>query len=347
MQNPPAARHSAFRRAAASARRVLGAGTTAFLLLLSVSCGDEGAFVLEGKFRGVADAQFYIYSQDDFRGIDTLRVASDGSFRYTARIDEPTVLTVLYPNFSTTLVVAAPGDKLSIDADASHLAELQVSGSDENEHLSALRRRLSGLGTAETQRVVAAFVRENPQSAAAAALVRKHFLEAGETMPDTLAALLGVLRRGGAKGRIFAALEADAAVLFPAGTATAGPLRLAAADGRPLTFPDKARPTIVFFWATWNHESVLALHRFAALSRRRRADAAFIAVAIDEDSARVRQYLERDTLLSCGIADGQAFGSPLARCLGFGRLPEARMVDSRGRLVAVSADPETLVGRQP
>lgn len=352
MQNLPVARHNAFRRAAAAVRRVVGAGTTAFLLLLSASCGDDGAFVLEGRFRGVSDAQFYIYSQDDFRGIDTLRIASDGTFRYTRAIDEPTVLTVLYPNFSTTLIVAAPGDRLRIEADASHLAEIKVSGSDENERLSALRHDLSALGAAEAERAVAAFVRQNPARTASTALVRQYFLETTAVQPDTLAALLAAMRRGGASGRAFAALEADVSALFPLQSGQEGgrraaekTLRLTAADGRTLTFPDAARPTLVYFWATWHHESVLALHRFAALSRRRSADAAFIAVAIDEDSARVRPFLERDTLLSCGIADGRALDGPLVRRVGFSRLPQARLVGTDGRLVAVSDDPEALESR--
>lgn len=321
--------------------------TAVFVLLATASCGGDGSFVLNGKFRGVSDAQFYIYSQDNFRGVDTLRIGSDGTFRYTCPLDEPTVFTILYPNFSTTLIVAAPGDRLSIEADASHLSEIKVSGSLENDSLSAFRRGLSGLGTEEIQRKAAAFVRRNPGLVASAALVRRYFLEAPVPEADTIAALVGTLRRGGASGRVFAALEADAATLFPSASASAGPLALTAADGRRISFPDASRPTIVYFWATWHYESVLGLHRFAAFSRRRRADASFICVALDEDSARVRDYFVRDTLLASGISDGLAFDSPLVRRLGLGRLPQAVMVSTDGRIVATSPDPEELESRLP
>lgn len=320
-------------------KTALRATLAAVALAMLAACRRSDTFVFEGRFKGIGDAQFYLYAPDAFDGIDTLRLASDGSFSYERPLDGPTVLTLLYPNFSTTLVVAEPGARVRLEADASHLAEVRVEGTPENEALSRLRRDLSGLGADAARGKVAAFVRANPAMTASPALVRKYFLEAESIVPDTLAALIAMLERGGARGT--PALRADAAALLPP-VGKVAPVEVGLADGRRRTFPVPGRPAVVYFWATWNHESVMGLDGFAAFSRRRAGEADFLCVALDENSRRARQKLERDSLLACGVADGRAFAGPAVESFGLRRVPQALYIDAGGRVRATAANPEEL-----
>ena len=116
-------------------------------------------------------------------------------------------MTLLLPNFSQIVIVAAPGDELSFEASVDRPAQAQVKGSEENELLTEFR--LKAYNRAETQ------VRADAE-----AFIRKH--------PATLAALAVYELLGG---------HAMFAVLQLAG----GALLLAAGKGEQTAVPCQAR----------------------------------------------------------------------------------------------------------
>ena len=111
-------------------------------LLLLAACGPAKDRVrIEGTLSGVNDAEFYVYSEDGaFDGIDTIRI-SDGKFTYERKLSAPAVLTLLYPNFTQTYIVAEPGHTVKMKGDASKIGESQITGTEQNELLSDFRTR--------------------------------------------------------------------------------------------------------------------------------------------------------------------------------------------------------------
>ena len=92
------------------------------LTLIVVSCGvPSGRFRLEGRFRHLNQGEFYVYAPYAINSkLDTIKVA-DGRFAYECDMVVPTTLVMLFPNFSEQPVFAAPGTKVTISGDASHL----------------------------------------------------------------------------------------------------------------------------------------------------------------------------------------------------------------------------------
>lgn len=165
-------------------------------LLLLAACGPAKDRVrIEGILSGVNDAEFYVYSEDGaFDGIDTIRI-SDGKFTYERKLSAPAVLTLLYPNFTQTYIVAEPGHTVKMKGDASKIGESQITGTEQNELLSDFRTKHSN-DPANMQKLAAAqFVRENANTLAAVAVFRKYF--ANQQNPDAAMALklLDVLKR--------------------------------------------------------------------------------------------------------------------------------------------------------
>lgn len=98
-----------------------------FLLILFTACGPaKDKIRITGKFTNINDAEFYVYSEDGaFDGIDTIKI-SDGKFSYERTLAHPAVLTLLYPNFTQTYVVAEPGHEIKSRAKPQKLASQKL-----------------------------------------------------------------------------------------------------------------------------------------------------------------------------------------------------------------------------
>ena len=115
-------------------RRIIG-----FLgcVLLLAACGsDSGKFRLEGRLRNINQAEFWVYSPDgSMQGIDTITVRN-GRFAYELELEDEATLMVVFPNYSEQPVFARPGKTVSIKGDATHLKEIIIEGTKENEHMT-------------------------------------------------------------------------------------------------------------------------------------------------------------------------------------------------------------------
>lgn len=114
-----------------------------FLLL---SCGPEGnKFRMSGRLRNINQGEFLVYSPDGgFVGVDTIKVRN-GRFSYEKEVRNVVTLVVVFPNFAEQVVFASPGEEVDIKGDATHLREISIEGTDENEEMTKLMARLNKL----------------------------------------------------------------------------------------------------------------------------------------------------------------------------------------------------------
>ena len=84
-------------------------------LLAAAACSSPSdRFRLDGRLDGISQAEFFIYCDEGSAPFfDTITIR-DGSFSYERPMAAPAVLTLLYPNFSQTYIVAGPGEKVRI-----------------------------------------------------------------------------------------------------------------------------------------------------------------------------------------------------------------------------------------
>ena len=198
--------HRTPHRAALTLRRAARLLAGAALLLLAACGTPKDRARIEGSISNVRDAEFYVYSEDGaFDGIDTIRI-ENGEFTYERPLQAPAVLTLLYPNFSRTYVVAEPGRTVSIKGDAARLGEADITGTEENELLTAFRQRNAGKKPADLLLAASDFVRSNARTLAAVAVFRKYFADAEAPDAPTTRSLLGELRRAQPRNAALAAL---------------------------------------------------------------------------------------------------------------------------------------------
>ena len=151
--------------------------------LLLVGCGPEGDhFRLSGRLRNINQGDFFVYSPDGaFVGIDTIKVRN-GRFSYEKEVRKDVTLMLVFPNFSEQAVFAAPGEEVEIKGDATHLREMTIYGTDENDELTKLRIRLNKLTPPEISSAVAEYITEDPTSIVSIYLLDKYYVNA--KIPD-------------------------------------------------------------------------------------------------------------------------------------------------------------------
>lgn len=169
-----------------------------FILLsfLLAGCGvSDDRWRIEGRLDGIRQAEFYVYGEEDaFDGVDTIRI-EDGKFSYERSLSQPAVLTLLYPNFSSTSIIAEPGKVIKMRGDAAKLSEADISGSKENELLTDFRFACVGKPENDSRLAAAQFVRDHPASLAALAVFRKYFATARTPDPAVVLPLLDVMKK--------------------------------------------------------------------------------------------------------------------------------------------------------
>lgn len=158
-------------------------------LIASCSDADKDTARLKGSFKHLQQAKIFVYSDAQaYNRFDTITVKG-GDFDYSTPLSEPTVLTILYPNFSETYFVAEPGVVLKMKADAANLQTAQITGSAANDSLSAFRERYSSERPSVQQKAAEDYIRKHPGDMAAVALFVKYF-ERGEILRAEPAATL-------------------------------------------------------------------------------------------------------------------------------------------------------------
>lgn len=118
-----------------------------YILILAIltlaSCGtDSRHFKLEGRLLNLNQGEFYVYSPDGaMRGLDTIKVQA-GRFSYITECDAPKTLVIVFPNYTEQPVFAQPGKSVDIKGDASHLKEMTVKGTKDNELMNKFREQI-------------------------------------------------------------------------------------------------------------------------------------------------------------------------------------------------------------
>ena len=88
--------------------------------------------------------EFYVYSTDGgMEGMDTIKVVG-GRFTYEMPCHDDCTLMIVFPNFSEQPIFAESGESVELKGDASHLKEMEVKGTKNNELMTKFRKSILG-----------------------------------------------------------------------------------------------------------------------------------------------------------------------------------------------------------
>ena len=279
--------------------------------LVCTSCGtDSRHFRIDGRLLHLNQGEFYVYSPDGtINGLDTIKVQA-GRFSYEVACDRPMTLMIVFPNFTEQPVFAQPGKSVDLKGDASHLKEMTVKGTKDNELMNKFREMIHNAAPPEMKKCAQLFVEDHPESRVGAYLVDRYFIH--DANPDTKTAVRlidlmiekqpdnGYLKRQ--KRQLTASFVATKGADIPNVLGTT-------VDGKTIGRVQltKAPVTVVCALATWKYESMSQFRRLAAYAAPAARRVAVVGVSIDASPSLVRSQLASQIGIS-DSASGLAFG---------------------------------------
>ncbi len=310
--------------------------------LLLGSCGPEGnKFRLSGRLRNINQGDFLVYSPDGgLVGVDTIKVRN-GRFSYEKEVRNEVTLMIVFPNFSEQAVFATPGEEVEIKGDATHLREMTIKGTDENDELTKLRMRINKLTPPEVPSAIAEFIEENPTSIVSIYLLDKYFVSAKE--PDYVEGLrlATVMLKADPDNGNLRKLKKKLEGLKSSRLQTSLP-SFSATDikGRKINNAlMKGKVGVITTWASWNYPSMDIQRKLRKLQRKNPNTLSLVSISLDGAKKEMRQRVDRDTLDWAVIWDGQLFQTPLVQQLGLYVVPAMVVVNKQGKIVARDLEP--------
>lgn len=302
------------------------------------ACSPGGdTFTIEGRFLNMNQGEIYVYSTDGLTdGLDTISV-NGGRFAITLPCHRKGTLVMVFPNFSEQPIFAEPGKSVDVKADASHLKEMTTKGTKDNELMNDFRQAILSASPPETVKTAEMFIADHPDSEAAVYLLRKYFMQSGNTeylrkAKTLLAAVDKAQQDNGAVAR----MKNDLKLMLAATTGGKLPAFSAkTTDGKTIGSQQlKGKTAIILAWASWNYESENMARRVNTLLQEHPGSLAAIGISIDASPEDCRKAIERDQLGYPTVCDGQLFDSPLMKKLGLGAAADNIIIGSDGRILA-------------
>lgn len=290
-----------------------------------VSCGPgKGKFSLTGHLLHINQGQLFVYSPDGaIQGMDTIQIQG-GRFEYNKPIEEDGILVLVFPNFSEHPVFVTSGASISVEADASHLKEMKVTGSDDNELMTKFRQEIASASPPEIRRLSKMFIHDHPESRVGLWLVRKYFIATPQPDYREASALLKEMAAKQGKDVYLSRLQQQLQPLMATSAGVTLPsFTVKTLDGSTFSSStlSKAPLAVIYVWASWNYDSQ-DLQRTLHYQQRSNPRMAVLGICVDGDVSQARQILKRDTIPFPTVCDGRMLETPIIRQLGLTTVPD-------------------------
>lgn len=308
-----------------------------FITLVLTSCGvSSGHFKFEGKFLNMNQGEFYVYSPDGgFEGVDTIKVEG-GRFTFETECKEDFTIMLVFPNFSEQPIFAKSGKSVEIKADASHLKEMEVSGTEDNELMTKFRQDILKDTPPEAKKHAEDFVREHPSSVCSIYLIRKYFITS--TQPDYRKALslINIVEKEQPKNGQLAKMKQLAETMKNVGTGATLPSFTAYDINGKLVSSTEMSSTpvaVIYTWATYNYDSQDMQRELKSRQKKSNGKLKLMAFCLDASKSECKNNIKRDSIACPIICNGEMLEDKTLKKLGLGNLPD-NIILQNGKIIA-------------
>lgn len=306
------------------------------LALVLASCGtDNDHFKIEGRFLNLNQGELRVYSLDGGTAkLDTIHI-NGGRFSAEIQCSRPQTLMLVFPNFSEQPLFAAPGQSVDIKADASHLKEMEVKGTADNELMTAFRKQIATLSPPETQKAAAKFITDHPQSVVSTFLLRRYFIQTPQPDYRQAAILTDVLLKKQPENGTLINLKKTVEGLRNTSVGQRLPsFSTYDSRGNYVSLSSlRGRVGVICVWASWSYDSQNMQRMLKRLQREHPGKLSVVSICLDASKKDCNTAADRDSIKWPNICDGLLFDSPAVNTLGIKGVPDNIIVDPTGKIV--------------
>lgn len=303
------------------------------LVLILISCGTRsGHFKMEGRFLHMNQGELYVYSPDGgIDGLDTIKIEA-GRFAYEIPCSKPATLVIIFPNYSVQPIFAESGGSVEVKADASHLKEMEVKGTDDNELMTKFRKQIANSSPPDELKYAIQFIKDHPESTVSVYLLNRYLIQTETPDYKQAANLLKILLKEQPGNVTLGRLQRQISGL---GTLRVGDKlpNFTAKDvnGKLINNATLANQTIIIStWAAWSYES-LDFQR-ALNDAVKAGKIAALGISVDANPKEVRQALKNDNITFPNVCDGKMLSTPLLKTFGLTTVPD-NIVVRNGKII--------------
>lgn len=312
-------------------------GVLGAILLFITACGpDKDHGRIKGTLDGINTATIQVVAEDLDGRVDTIELKK-GSFTYEREVAAPIILTLVYPNFTTTTLVLGPGETVKLKGDANKLSELEIDGNDDNRLITEFRKHVAAKSPTEKAREAATFIRSHAGTLAAIILFREFFAGAEVIEANPTASLLAELEKAHPKDTIVKAMAARLRPLFDVAPGKQAP-----------TFSVKSVKGKTVSNATYSGKAYLVViggyydgHFYTIASKvkdlKEKVDTthlSYLFVSLDTDPETCERNVTYTPLPGHMVCDGKSFESPIAKKFAPRFIPGNILVGKDGKIKA-------------
>lgn len=325
-------------------------GVLGILLLFLTACGpDKDHGRLKGTLEGINSATIQAVAEDLDGRTDTIELKK-GSFTYEREVARPVILTLIYPNFTTTTLVLGPGETVKLKGDANKLSELEIDGNDDNRLLTEFRKHIAGKSPNEKAREAATFIRSHASTLAAVVLFREFFAGVEVIEENPTASLLTELEKGHPKDSVVKLMATRLRpVLATAPGQQAPTFSVKDIKGKTIsnaTYSGKAY--LVVIGGYYDGDFYTIANKIHDL--REKVDTtrlSYLFISLDADKEMCQRNITYTPLPGHMVCDGKAFDSPFAAKFGPRFFPGNLLVGKDGKIKARDIPASDWVERIP
>lgn len=303
------------------------------LVLILISCGTRsGHFKMEGRFLHMNQGELYVYSPDGgIDGLDTIKIEA-GRFAYEIPCSKPATLVIIFPNYSVQPIFAESGGSVEVKADASHLKEMEVKGTDDNELMTKFRKQIANSSPPDELKYAIQFIKDHPESTVSVYLLNRYLIQTETPDYKQAANLLKILLKEQPGNVTLGRLQRQISGL---GTLKVGDklpnFTTKDINGKLINNATLANQTIIIStWAAWSYES-LDFQR-ALNDAVKAGKIAALGISVDANPKEVRQVLKNDDITFPNVCDGKMLSTPLLKTFGLTTVPD-NIVVRNGKII--------------
>ena len=294
------------------------------MTVIVCSCGtDGGSFRLKGEMKNMNQAEFYIFATTGAsHHIDTIHVQG-GRFTYTVPMDEPTTMTLLFPNFSDLPIFGKPGKTATLMADASHLSEAKVSGTDENESMTDFRLAVVNKGFDYAAKEAEKYITSHPESPVSLYLLQKYYILAQQVDSKKAYKLADMIAEAQPDNGLIKDIKLQLEPASKVGEGSKLPkFSVSCIDGTTVSDASFAKGNgVIMAWASWNYESQNWQSSLRSIHQQNKK-MAVLTINLDGSRSSAEMKYLPDSLRLPVYHDGRLFEGELVRKLGIMTVPE-------------------------
>jgi hypothetical protein len=329
--------------------------TICLLALTLTACGvPSDHFRLEGNFKGLDQGEFYLYSLDQgHQHIDTIRL-NGGKLEYEAVQTDTALLMMLFPNFSEVPIVVAPGTKVVVEGEATHLKQTRVKGGVDNDLLTRFRLEHLNTPSKEMMAEVGNFIGEHPKSPASLYLLKRYLLHCPTPQVEEALRIteqrvergtqsIEVLQLRNLLRRTLPQKSSDNKVIAKNDKEKMPPFSAKDIKGQPVGASKmKGEVNVIYTWSSWDSQSQDLQRRLRKLKKTYGERLGLMGFCLDADTMLIRYTLRYDSINWPTICESQLFESDNLKRLSLYSVPDNVVYNRRGQTIGRSLSMEDL-----